>query len=191
MAGRVQIGWTAYFLWAVMLLTLPLRWIAAAAAAALIHELGHLLMVYLCGGRIWNVEIGTFGARMDAEPMQPFPQLLCSLAGPAASLLLLLFAGRLPRIAFCGAVQGLYNLLPIAPLDGSRALRCFAAMLSSETKAERICTHIEVSFLCLLAAAGLAAAFFLRLGLVPVLVCLVFLGKNIKIPCKQAKQIVQ
>ena len=50
-------------------------------------------------------------------------ELLAVLAGPAGSLLLLSLYRVLPRVAVCAAVQGFYNLLPIEPLDGGRALR--------------------------------------------------------------------
>ena len=61
--------------------------------------------------------------------MSPGRELICILAGPAASLLLLCLARIFPRVAICGLIQGCYNLLPIAPLDGGRALHCLLSLL--------------------------------------------------------------
>ena len=56
-------------------------------------------------------------------------ELLCALAGPAGSLSLLLVSEWIPRIALCGMVQGLFNLIPAGNLDGGRVLRCLIALL--------------------------------------------------------------
>lgn len=61
--------------------------------------------------------------------MSPGRELLCVLAGPAVSFSLLALARFFPRIAICGLVQGIYNLLPIYPLDGGKALRCMVSLL--------------------------------------------------------------
>ena len=45
-----------------------------------------------------------------------------ALAGPFGGLVLLLTARWLPRLAICGLMQSVFNLLPISPLDGSRAV---------------------------------------------------------------------
>ena len=63
------------------------------------------------------------GARMDAAPLPLKADLCCVLAGPTASLLLGLLLPVAPRLALCGIVQGVYNLLPLGTLDGARAVR--------------------------------------------------------------------
>lgn len=107
---------------ALLLLTLPLPWFAAAVAAAGIHEAGHLLAIRLLGADARKIQVGPTGAKIHTSFSEPWRELLCAAAGPAASLLLVLAAKPFPRIALCGFVQGLYNLLPIYPLDGGRML---------------------------------------------------------------------
>ena len=65
---------------------------------------------------------------MDAAPLPVGAELVCVLAGPAASLLLLLLVRPFPRLALCGFVQGVYNLLPLGRLDGARAVACLHSL---------------------------------------------------------------
>ena len=113
----------AYILLALLLLVLPIRWLVAAVLAAAFHEGCHMAAVYLLGGRCEGIRLSAWGARMEASLSGFRRELLAVLAGPAGSLLLLSLYRVLPRVAVCAAVQGFYNLLPIEPLDGGRALR--------------------------------------------------------------------
>ena len=88
MRGRIRADDGFFFLMALLLLTLPLRWVLACFLAAMVHELGHALAVLLCGGRITGVMLSFRGARMDAAPLPVGAELVCVLAGPAASLTL-------------------------------------------------------------------------------------------------------
>lgn len=114
---------------AALLLLLPVRWVIAATLAAAVHELGHYLAIRLCGAAVYRVRIGTGGTQMETAPMQQFRELICAAAGPAGSFFLLLFAKWLPLTALCGFVQGVFNLLPLFPLDGGRMIRCGIQML--------------------------------------------------------------
>ena len=127
---RIRIHEDFFFFSAILLLLLPLRWIGAGFLAALVHELGHYVTVRLLGGGIVSGEISCRGAKMTALPMKPGQELLAVLAGPGASLLLLFLGPLFPRLAFCGLIQGMFNLLPIYPLDGGKALRCLRSLWS-------------------------------------------------------------
>ena len=108
-----------------MLLLTDARWVLAAAAAAAVHELGHLAVLWLYGRRIFGFRADLGGAVIRTEPLPAREELLCALAGPLAGLLTVLFFRFLPRLACCAAVQSFYNLLPIYPLDGGRVCRNF------------------------------------------------------------------
>ena len=114
----------ACYLWlAALLLLLPLDWVISAFTAALIHELCHIAALLLLGGKISSIRISVRGCILEAASLGDIASLGSILAGPAGSLALLLFSGVLPKIAVCGLFHGLYNLLPLLPLDGGRALQ--------------------------------------------------------------------
>ena len=169
---RFGISAAACILLAMAILVLPIQWILAAIIAAAFHEMCHIAAVYLCGGKISGLRIGGNGAVMDIHAMSRGKELFCALAGPLGGLLLLLFARWIPRTAVCAAFHSLYNLLPIYPLDGGRALRCCAERILP-LKADRFCDCVEKGCLILIGLLAVYAAVFLKLGLMPVLLAAV------------------
>ena len=156
----------------VLLLLLPLRWLVAAVFAACIHEFWHVLAIRLMDGRILEIRVGATGAVIETEPLSNTKEMLASLAGPAGSLSLLLFARWFPCTAFCALVHALYNLLPLYPLDGGRALECLLSKLFPPQLARRACNVIEggtiVLFAVLLAMLRINLLFFL-IALIPLI----------------------
>ena len=75
------------------------------------------------------------GAVMDASPMSTVRELFCVLAGPIGGMLLSLFFRWIPRVAICAVFQSAFNLLPIYPLDGGRAVGCILELLPDKYRA--------------------------------------------------------
>lgn len=184
---RVDVSGTGCIFLALLCLVLPLDWLLAALAAALVHELCHIAAVIASGGKIYSLNIGTKGMMMEASPMEPWQRLFCTLTGPAGSLLLLAFSEYIPKTALCGLVQGLYNLIPVYPLDGGRALSCLTGMLFSPDRAQRICTGVKWAVFLIITAAGIYGTFGAGLGVMPVLGAVFCLWRAVqgKIPCKE------
>ena len=110
---------------AASLLLLSWAWVGAFLAAAAVHELGHILAVRIFGGKIVEISFGLHGAQIRTAPMDPKFQLPAILAGPIFGLLPALLWENCPRLALCATLLSAWNLLPIYPLDGGRALRLF------------------------------------------------------------------
>ena len=134
MGRRIEVTAGFCILWAFLLLVLPLGMIFAAGAAAVFHELCHALAIRLSGGRITRLTIGAGGMVMETAPMTPGWEICCALAGPLGSFILVLLYPLFPLLAFCALVQGCFNLLPIFPLDGGRALRCTVTLVKNTSQ---------------------------------------------------------
>lgn len=134
--------------------------------ACVIHELGHYGAIYALGGRIVQLRLSISGAEMvlsAASPMSNVRQFLSALAGPAANLIAALMLSRLvqplsaPWDLFTGLnlSLALFNLLPIAQLDGGRAMEYLLRAAISPLTAQRTMTILSFLTVNGLLAAGL------------------------------------
>jgi stage IV sporulation protein FB len=191
--GRNSFSAALLFIFALALLLLPIQWIGAVTLAAVFHELCHYAAVRLCGGKINGVAVGLSGAQMGVAGVSAGKELFCALAGPAGSLALLLFSRWLPRTAVCAGFQGIYNLLPIYPLDGGRVIRCLTELLFPFHVGERICRYIEIMCISCMIFLALYGCFVLHLGILPLMVAASVILRRFpgKIPCKPQGNSVQ
>lgn len=171
---------------AFMILVLPMQWILAAFIAAVFHELCHYWAVRLCGGSVVQLRIGAIGSQMEVWGLSTAQEMVCALAGPLGSLMLLFASGWMPRTAICAGFQGLYNMLPVYPFDGGRALRCGTALVFPEKIAVKVCALLEK--LCLIAVVflGVYGSFVKWLGLFPVFLATSIVLRS-KMPLKTGK----
>lgn len=121
----MQIAVSVYFLAAFFLLVLPLDWFLSAATAAVFHELCHILVLYALQGKIIKIQVGVRGCMMETDRIDEKKQFLSILAGPLGSFSLVLWCRVIPKLAICGLFHGLYNMIPLLPLDGGRLLQLF------------------------------------------------------------------
>lgn len=177
---------------ALLLLLVPLRWLLAAVLAAILHECFHILAIRLCGKHILSIHIGFGGTTIETNVSGGTQELLCAMSGPFGSLLLLTLCHRFPELALCAGAQGLFNLLPVYPLDGGRALRCLLTMLFPG-KADRVGKWVARAVFLLLTVIGIYGAVQLSLGLLPIFLTSFLAFKVIlrKKPCKPRQIRVQ
>ena len=186
---EIQITAGCYIGLALGILLLPLDWLLAAILAAVVHELCHMLAIWFCGGRVEYLRLGIGGAQIGMTILSPWQEALCALAGPLGGILLVLFGRLLPRFAVCAFLQSTYNLLPLYPLDGGRALRCLAATLLEPSKTIIVVKTIE--WLCVLGLMCTTAYISILLPLNGWLAAGVLLLLLRKIPCKRREERVQ
>jgi len=119
---------------ALSLFVIPMQWVVGWLFAAILHELSHIMAMQIMRIKIVSVTLKQSGAVIKTEAMMPYQELLCALCGPLGGLVTFILTRRsFPQVALCALVQAAYNLIPIYPLDGGRALRCaFACILGSE-----------------------------------------------------------
>ncbi|MEG1578276.1 MAG: site-2 protease family protein [Oscillospiraceae bacterium] len=110
--------------------------------AAVLHELGHLMAVYLLGGRAKSLRLTMIGAaiELDGSRQLSYPgEFLSALAGPAVSFLAAWCGARLGLFLFAGLslALGIFNLLPVKQLDGGRCLYALTAWWRGPEEGER------------------------------------------------------
>ena len=157
---------TLLLLWMWSDRTLPgfLILLMAFITVILIHEFGHAVVARWRGMAGVAITIAAFGGFCSYQgDRRPGNELLISLAGPfsnfltagllfALDLWLLPFSRLDPMIGgYLGAVMlwslflGLFNLLPIYPLDGGQATLATARMMASrESNARRFTLSLSV-----------------------------------------------
>ena len=186
---ELKSAWLLFAL-ALGLLVLPIWWVIAAVFAALWHEFCHYFAVRLCGGQAISLRVGLTGAVMDVRFISPVHEFFCALAGPLGSLFLLLFVKWLPRTAICAAFQGIYNLMPIYPLDGGRGVRCLSELYFTPQMGDKLCFWLERICLVGIVLLTFFACLKLHLGVAPILIGAGIICRA-KIPCKPWRNSVQ
>ena len=185
----IHVSASACFLAAVLILLLPADRLLAAVLAGGFHEIGHLLAIYAMGSRVSRVQIRASGTRIYTVLPGYRQEFLCAAAGPLMSLMLLLFCHTAPMLAFFGMIQGMFNLLPVYPLDGGRMLFCLLQW-KKQQKAEQICRCVGYAVCGALLLAGLILLLRNRAGFFPLL-CWAAVAAKLKIPCKSEDIAVQ
>ena len=141
---RIEIRTGAIFAGALALLVLPLSFFLSFVIAGSIHEFAHWLVLRWTGVKVYKICVGPFGATMETEPMGPGREVLCALAGPVGSFLLVFGYRVLPEIALCALFQGCFNLLPLYPMDGGRVFRCLLEIMRIPRR-DAICGVVELT----------------------------------------------
>jgi Zn-dependent protease len=156
-----------------------LFFLVGVGVSLVLHELGHALVAKRFGLATKEISLTPMGgfSNIDEMPEVPRVQLLVVLAGPFVSLslagLFFALAGAGPgdldgplawtdpdakpltQLAWINLVMGLYNLLPIFPMDGGRALRAIFAWFMPYVRATTWASRIAQALSIVLALAGL------------------------------------
>jgi stage IV sporulation protein FB len=146
-----------------------------------IHELGHAAAARAFGWRVRRIQLLPFGgvAEMDEQGGMPArEELIVALAGPLQHVWMIAFAALMKHIGYfdgawwdyfaeANAAIGLFNLLPILPLDGGKVLLCLVGYSAPyrRTIALVTWTSLVLSGLVVVLAAVRIAAGDLQLNL--------------------------
>jgi Zn-dependent protease len=152
-----------------------LIWIPILFLSVLIHEMAHAAAISLLGFGSSHIVLGGMGGHTANENMRrarPWQGVVISVAGPASSFLLMVLAGFLwrgttvghtdkmlmvflPLFVLANLWWGIFNLIPVPPLDGGHATRDFFRMFLDERKAFIISIWIAIVVGGLVAIYGL------------------------------------
>ncbi|MBO4870005.1 MAG: M50 family metallopeptidase [Clostridia bacterium] len=154
-----------------------------AAAAVLLHELGHAAAAALCGRRVEMLTVSLPGADIRCGGVCGYrSDLILFLAGPAASLLFAAaFFRPLPYFSFFSAVYGALNLIPVPCFDGGRALFAAVADKTDADRAASVCGVCGAVSLALLYPVAVFTLFYTSCNAsLLILCCCVFADSYIR-----------
>ena len=168
--NSVRITLPAVLIVSLFILLSDLRLIEALFLAALCHEIAHCAVIRLFHCNIKEINFTVFGAEIKTSGTVGYGvEWLSIAAGPGCNLLLaglLALPGKNNETwyLFSGAqaVLGVFNLLPIRPLDGGNLLWIATAVLTEPYTADTACRW--VGFLCALLLAALCLWLFIAGG---------------------------
>ena len=96
--------------------------------AMAVHELAHVVMMLACGGQVRRLTLRFADLQIAASGLGYRQELLSALAGPLVNLICgAAFCMQRPSFAAYSLMLGIYNLLPVWPLDGGRGAPLRAA----------------------------------------------------------------
>lgn len=170
----------------------PRRALMAFFAVA-VHELGHLSCLALCGGEVRALRLTAVGAEISLlRPLSYAVEFWTALSGPFAGALLAagsLAAGEVAGWSSAyelGAVSILYtlfNLLPISPMDGGRALSAAVGAVFGPRAAYLTGVVADLFCVSLLVCGGIYV-FFASGYNISLLICALFLARAC---CKKSR----
>lgn len=136
--------------------------------AMALHELAHAAAMLACGGRIRRLTLRFADLYLEAAGLGYRQEFFAALAGPLANLACgAAFHVRWPAFAAYSLILGLYNLLPVWPLDGGRMIRCVLLARLPITQAEHISEIVSFAACAVLLLIGVFLTFFRKSGLWP------------------------
>ncbi len=141
------------------------QWLLASLLAALVHEAGHLLVLRAFGGGGGRFCVDAAGFRWErsGKLLSYGQEILALLAGPLANMLfaflLAFFAGETGWqagffLAGTQLVLGVFNLLPVLPLDGAQVLELLFSWLTDPLFAARLTETVGLLTLGMLLASA-------------------------------------
>lgn len=203
-------GWQGYANDAVSGMAWSLLLLVLFFVCVVLHELGHSLVAQRYGvgiARILLLPIGGM-AQFDRLPQDPVKELLITGAGPAVNFVLAGFLYLIfgwPDWSYLAAnpysfttlaetlllfnlLMGVFNLLPVFPMDGGRLLRALFALRLDYLTATRWAVWVAKPF----AIAGiLAALFLLQNFLLAILFAFIYWGGDLEYRAVRQRQDLQ
>lgn len=125
-------------------------------ASSLLHELGHLGMMFVCGAKLRRVEWSGFGFLLRFDGLLPYTHdALIAAGGVMMNLLTAFFfaqtaeytayAAEMCLAAGVNLLMGLFHLLPALPLDGGQVLLALLSCRLPEDWAREIVRRISLA----------------------------------------------
>ncbi|MFR5875948.1 MAG: site-2 protease family protein [Eubacterium sp.] len=137
-----------------------------------LHELGHIVMLYVLGGRAESITIACYGIGLKHKSkLNDFRQILFLLGGVTVNFIfVLLNIEREINLALFAV-----NILPLYPLDGGRVLKLVLNNLLTINISDKVFKIISIIIIAFLIA---AAVYFKNLSLTLIVIYIIIYSLN-------------
>ena len=152
---------------------------------AFIHELGHMIAGLLLKLKPKSLNFMPFGISITFEDygykkLMEIKKILIAIAGPITNLVICIITALLhieektkELIIYSNILIGLFNLIPLYPLDGGRILKGIVRIKTSEEKADKIVNMISnVIIIILTVISSIAILYFKNLAILFIIIYL-------------------
>ena len=168
---------------ALLLLTIPFKPLICILISITVHELFHFFAAIILKIPVTSFRFHALGIKMTANTMTNLQEMVCALAGPLGGLILAWVSHKYFMLSICALLHSIFNLIPLYPLDGGRALFALISQLLPRGKSEWMCMLFQGMFFSLLFAACIYGSYRYHTGAPLLLLTILIL--QIKIPCKE------
>lgn len=159
----------------------------ALLTAILIHELTHLIVLWICGGTVASLAITPFGLTVERIGLLSHRgEILLSLAAPLMNLLIAGVYCTLGLSSYAISANlalGGINLLPIYPLDGGKALSATLLLFLAPDTAQRISHAVSMIALTVFWMISVAIALLTGENLSPLLFSVALFAASVDTNC--------
>lgn len=146
----------------------------------LLHELGHIITGSLCGYKIKNFVFLPFGACIEFKEhkTQILKNIIIYFSGPMVNFFIsyffILYKIKFStEIVYTNLILGIFNLLPINPLDGSKILKELLKKFLNNKKCNIISYKLSKFFLVIFSF--LYSTFLVKIQNLSILIVLLYL----------------
>lgn len=165
MRRRADVSGGAVLMLALLYFFCGAKTLAALLAAAVVHELGHICVLRLLGGKLSAFRFDMSGMCIDYRGLSGIlPEISALLAGPLAGFALAYAASSwgnrmgselLLLLSGYSFMLSVLNLVPVLPLDGGRALFCLLTSLFGRRRASAAADSSGIAISIILILFGL------------------------------------
>lgn len=141
---------------------------ALALFCCMFHEAGHILCLWAMGEKPERIVFSFYGIKLERLPTAfhgKINEIIIFASGPVANLIFSLFLLLISVVndtlkiwAAISLLTGLFNLIPIRPLDGGNILYSLLCRVMKDEKADTICDAVSVAVTIPLLLAGVIVA---------------------------------
>lgn len=141
---------------------------------AFIHELGHMITGILLKLKIKSLNVMPLGISITFETygyksLIEIKKIMIALAGPITNIIIAIIITFLninlqlkEMLIYSNILIGIFNMIPLYPLDGGRVLKGIIKIKTSEMKADEITNKISNLIIILLTAISSIIILYLK-----------------------------